>query len=42
MMTGAFGLFLWELHNGTSIEAARTMAVNAVVVSKMFYLINSR
>ncbi|MPN53726.1 putative cation-transporting ATPase F [bioreactor metagenome] len=42
MMTGALGLFLWELHDGTSIETARTMAVNAVVVSEMFYLINSR
>jgi len=42
MMTGALGLFLWELRNGTSIETARTMAVNAVVVAEMFYLINSR
>jgi magnesium-transporting ATPase (P-type) len=42
MMIGALGLFLWELGNGTSLEAARTMAVNAVVVSEMFYLINSR
>ncbi|MDR0775202.1 MAG: cation-transporting P-type ATPase [Azonexus sp.] len=42
MMTGALGLFLWELHNGTSIETARTMAVNAVVAAEMFYLLNSR
>jgi magnesium-transporting ATPase (P-type) len=42
MMTGALGLFLWELNAGTSIETARTMAVNAVVVAEMFYLVNSR
>lgn len=42
MMTGALGLFLYELNAGNSIEKARTMAVNAVVVAEMFYLINSR
>jgi len=42
MMVGALGLFLWELRLGTSIETARTMAVNAVVAAEMFYLINSR
>ena len=42
MMTGALGLFLWELRTGNSIESARTMAVNAVVVAEMFYLFNSR
>ncbi|MDP3211765.1 cation-transporting P-type ATPase [Methylotenera sp.] len=42
MMIGALGLFLWELSEGASIETARTMAVNAVVVAEMFYLVNSR
>ena len=42
MMTGALGLFLWELRTGNSIESARTMAVNAVVAAEMFYLFNSR
>jgi magnesium-transporting ATPase (P-type) len=42
MMTGALGLFLWELERGASLETARTMAVSAVVVSEMFYLLNSR
>lgn len=42
MMTAALGLFLWELNTGASIERARTMAVNAVVVAEMFYLFNSR
>ncbi|MFA5494591.1 MAG: cation-transporting P-type ATPase [Porticoccaceae bacterium] len=42
MMAGALGLFLWELDRGTSLDAARTMAVNAVVMAEMFYLLNSR
>jgi len=42
MMTGALGLFLWEVGRGASLETARTIAVNAVVVSEMFYLFNSR
>ncbi|MCS6303081.1 MAG: cation-transporting P-type ATPase [Nitrospira sp.] len=42
MMTGALGLFLWELDRGTSLESARTMAVSAIVVTEMFYLLNSR
>jgi len=42
MMTGALGLFLWELRDGTGLETARTMAVNAVVAAEMFYLLNSR
>jgi magnesium-transporting ATPase (P-type) len=42
MMTGALGLFLWELAAGTGIETARTIALNAVVVAEMFYLVNSR
>lgn len=42
MMTGALGLFLWEIERGASLETARTMAVSAVVVAEMFYLLNSR
>ena len=42
MMVAALGLFLWELEQGTSLEAARTMAVNTVVLAEMFYLLNSR
>jgi hypothetical protein len=38
MMTGALGLFLWETHHGTSVETARTMAVDAVVAAEMFYI----
>ncbi|NLY63796.1 MAG: cation-transporting P-type ATPase [Alcaligenaceae bacterium] len=42
IMIGALGVFLWELNAGTSLEVARTMAVNIVVVCEMFYLFNSR
>jgi magnesium-transporting ATPase (P-type) len=42
MMGASLGLFLWELQRGTSIETARTMAVSAIVVAEMFYLVNSR
>lgn len=42
MAGGALGLFVWELHNGASLETARTMAVNAIVVSEMAYLLCSR
>jgi len=42
MMSGSLGLFLWEAGNGASLETARTMAVNAVVMGEMVYLLNSR
>jgi magnesium-transporting ATPase (P-type) len=42
MMSAALGLFLWELARGTDLAAARTIAVNAVVIAEMFYLLNSR
>jgi magnesium-transporting ATPase (P-type) len=42
MMGATLGLFLWELERGASLEKARTMAVSAVVVAEMFYLLNSR
>jgi len=42
MMAAALGLFLSELHGGAGLDSARTMAVSAIVVSEMFYLINSR
>jgi len=41
-MVGSLGLFLWEMQRGSSLETARTMAVSSVVLSEMFYLINSR
>jgi len=43
LMAGAgIGLFLWELQQGTGLDSARTMALNAVVMCEVFYLINSR
>jgi magnesium-transporting ATPase (P-type) len=42
LMSGTFGLFLWEMERGMSIEHARTVAVNTLVVFEIFYLFNSR
>ena len=39
---GSLGLFLTELAAGKSLETARTMAVSAIVMAEMFYLLNSR
>ncbi len=42
MVAGALGFFLWEQARGESIEAARTVAVNAIVMGEIFYLFNCR
>jgi cation-transporting P-type ATPase F len=42
IMISAFGLFELELRLGASVEVARTVAVNAVIVIEIFYLFNSR
>jgi magnesium-transporting ATPase (P-type) len=42
LVAGCLGLFLWEMDRGQSLEAARTAAVNALVVGEMAYLFNSR
>ncbi|MGZ8911273.1 MAG: cation transporting ATPase C-terminal domain-containing protein [Methylococcaceae bacterium] len=42
MVTGAFGLFLWERALGADIEQARTVTVNTLVMFEMFYVFNSR
>ncbi|MFC3607025.1 cation-transporting P-type ATPase [Stutzerimonas tarimensis] len=42
MMAGGLSLFLWELDRDTSLETARTMVVNVIVVGEMFYLISTR
>ncbi len=42
IVTGTFGLFLWESTQGESIEHARTVAVNTLVMFEIFYLFNSR
>ncbi len=42
LMGGTFGLFMWEIDQGMSIEYARTVAVNTLVMFEIFYLFNSR
>jgi calcium-translocating P-type ATPase len=42
LMGGTFGLFLWDMEQGASIEHARTVAVNTLVMFEIFYLFSSR
>jgi len=42
MVAGALSFFLWEQAHGESIAAARTVAVNALVMGEIFYLFNCR
>ena len=42
LVAGGIGLFLWEQAQGESVAAARTAAVNAVLVGELFYLFNMR
>lgn len=42
MVVASFAVFNWELARGSSIEMARTAAVNMIVVCEMFYLFNVR
>ena len=42
LMSGTFGLFLWDMKQGSSIEHSRTVAVNTLVLFECFYLFNSR
>ena len=42
LLTGTFGLFVWERSAGTDIETARTVAVNTLVLFEAFYLVAAR
>ncbi|MDQ5910809.1 MAG: hypothetical protein QG599_2906 [Pseudomonadota bacterium] len=42
LVIAPLGLFLWETSQGVTLEAARTMAVNALVMGEICYLFNSR
>ena len=42
LMLGTFGLFIYETTRGASVEVARTVAVNTLVMFEIFYLFNSR
>ncbi|RGE45077.1 HAD family hydrolase [Comamonas testosteroni] len=39
---GCFGMFEWSLRRGDSIELARTIVVNALVIMEIFYLFSVR
>lgn len=39
---GVFGVFKWALWQGETIETARTMTVNTLVLLEIFYLFSSR
>ncbi len=42
MLTATFGMFILERATGASIDTARTVAVNTLVICEIFYLLNSR
>jgi Ca2+-transporting ATPase len=42
MLASGYGLFLWALGAGFSLEQARTIAVNTIVIVQLFYLFNCR
>lgn len=42
LVTGTFGLFVWEREHGATIEVARTTAVNALVMFEILYLFSVR
>ena len=42
LMSGTIGLYIWEIKQGMSIDHARTVAVNTLVMFEIFYLFNSR
>ena len=42
LLVGTFGLFVWQQAQGVTIEYARTVAVNTLVMFEIFYLFNSR
>jgi magnesium-transporting ATPase (P-type) len=39
---GIFGIFKWSLHQGSTLEEARTYAVNTLVMMEVFYLFSVR
>ena len=42
LLTGAFGLFEWELSHNEPLAVARTVSVNVFVFGELFYLFNCR
>jgi magnesium-transporting ATPase (P-type) len=41
-VVGAFGMFTWAIQRGLSLEEARTIVVNTIVVMEIFYLFSVR
>ena len=41
-VAGIFGIFVWTRTHGSSLEEARTYAVNTLVVMEIFYLFSVR
>ncbi|MGQ9366289.1 cation-transporting P-type ATPase [Azospirillum sp. ST 5-10] len=42
LLAASFGFFLYEEARGSTLERARTMAVNALVLGEVFFLLNAR
>ncbi|NIR29965.1 MAG: cation-transporting P-type ATPase [Gammaproteobacteria bacterium] len=42
MVIATFGLFLWEREQGLSVDGARTVAVNTLVMLEIYYLFTTR
>ena len=42
MISGTYGLFLWEQSQQSSVAVARTVVVNSLVLFEIFYIFNSR
>ncbi len=42
MVAGCLGIFLWELDRASTVEVARTTAINALVMGQVAYLFNVR
>ena len=42
LVAGCLGIFLWEVDRGSTTEAARTAAINALVMGQVAYLFNIR
>jgi Ca2+-transporting ATPase len=42
ILVSTYGLFEWALKDGASLEEARTIAVNTIVMIEIFYLFNCR
>ncbi len=42
ILISAYGLFEWSMRDGSTVEEARTIAVNTIVMIEIFYLFNCR